>query len=47
MPGIIVGIDGSEHSHFALEWAMRHAALRHLPVTVITVLENTTPAGPA
>ena len=43
MPGIIVGIDGSEHSHFALEWAMRYAALRHLPLTVITVLEDTTP----
>jgi nucleotide-binding universal stress UspA family protein len=43
MPGIVVGIDGSEHSHFALEWAMRHAALRQLPLTVITVVENTAP----
>ena len=36
MPGIVAGIDGSQHSHFALEWAMRYAALRHLPLTVIT-----------
>jgi nucleotide-binding universal stress UspA family protein len=43
MPGIVVGIDGSEHSHFVLEWAMRHAALRHLPLTVITVVESTIP----
>ena len=28
MPGIVVGIDGSQHSHFALEWAMRYAAQR-------------------
>jgi nucleotide-binding universal stress UspA family protein len=43
MPGIVAGIDGSQHSHFALEWAMRYAALRHLPLTVITVVENVTP----
>jgi nucleotide-binding universal stress UspA family protein len=42
MPGIVVGIDGSEHSHRALEWAMRHAAQRHLPLTVITVVQNRT-----
>ena len=39
MPGIIVGIDGSGHSRRALEWAMREAALRHVPLTVITVHE--------
>jgi len=43
MPGIVVGIDGSPHSHFALEWAMRYAALRQLPLTVITVREDRTP----
>ena len=43
MPGIVVGIDGSEHSHFALEWAMRHAAMRRLPLTVITVVEDSIP----
>ena len=37
MPGIIVGIDGSDHSGQALEWAMNEAAIRHAPLTVITV----------
>ena len=37
MPGIIVGVDGSGHSQRALEWAMKEAALRHAPLTVVTV----------
>jgi nucleotide-binding universal stress UspA family protein len=37
MPGIIVGIDGSTHSHQALEWALSEAAARHAPLTVLTV----------
>jgi nucleotide-binding universal stress UspA family protein len=37
MSGIVVGIDGSGHSQRALEWAMREAALRQLPLTVVTV----------
>lgn len=37
MPGIIVGVDGSPHSQRALEWAMKEAALRHAPLTVVTV----------
>jgi nucleotide-binding universal stress UspA family protein len=37
MPGIIVGIDGSDHSRHALEWAIREAAVRHTPLTVLTV----------
>lgn len=37
MPGIVVGIDGSEHSHRALEWAVREAALRQAALTVLTV----------
>jgi len=37
MSGIIVGIDGSGHSQRALEWALKEAALRRLPVTVLTV----------
>lgn len=37
MPGIIVGIDGSGHSRRALEWAMNEAAMRHTPLTVLTV----------
>jgi nucleotide-binding universal stress UspA family protein len=37
MPGIIVGVDGSGYSRRALEWAMHEAALRHGPLTVLTV----------
>jgi nucleotide-binding universal stress UspA family protein len=37
MPGIIAGIDGSGHSQRALEWAVAEAAVRHLPLSVITV----------
>jgi nucleotide-binding universal stress UspA family protein len=37
MPGIIVGVDGSGHSQRALEWAAKEAAMRHAPLTVLTV----------
>jgi nucleotide-binding universal stress UspA family protein len=37
MPGIIVGIDGSDHSRRALKWALREAAVRRTPLTVLTV----------
>ena len=37
MPGIIVGIDGSARSRQALEWAVNEAAVRHAPLTVLTV----------
>jgi nucleotide-binding universal stress UspA family protein len=37
MPGIIVGVDGSGHSQRALEWAMKEAAIRHAPLTVLAV----------
>jgi nucleotide-binding universal stress UspA family protein len=37
MPGIIVGIDGSDHSRLALAWAMREAVQHHVPLTVMTV----------
>lgn len=37
MPGIVVGVDGSEHSRHALGWAMREAVQHHLPLTVISV----------
>jgi nucleotide-binding universal stress UspA family protein len=37
MPGIIVGIDGSDGAHRALEWAMKEAAARHAALTVVTV----------
>ena len=39
MSGIIVGVDGSGHSQRALGWAMREAAIRRVPLTVITVSE--------
>jgi nucleotide-binding universal stress UspA family protein len=37
MSGIIVGVDGSGHSHRALDWAAREAAVRQAPLTVLTV----------
>ena len=37
MPGIVVGVNGSEHSQRSLEWAMKEAALRHTPLTVLAV----------
>jgi nucleotide-binding universal stress UspA family protein len=39
MPGIIVGIDGSDRSRHALEWAVNEAAIRRTPLTVLTVSE--------
>lgn len=39
MSGIIVGVDGSGHSQRAVEWAMKEAAIRHTPLTVLTVHE--------
>jgi nucleotide-binding universal stress UspA family protein len=37
MPGILVGIDGSGHSQRALGWAMKEAAIRQAPLSVLTV----------
>ncbi len=37
MAGIVVGIDGSQHSERALDWALREAALRRAPLTVLSV----------
>jgi nucleotide-binding universal stress UspA family protein len=37
MAGIVVGVDGSDHSRHALGWAMREAALRHVPLQVVSV----------
>jgi nucleotide-binding universal stress UspA family protein len=39
MPGIIVGVDGSANARGALDWAMREAAIRNAPLTVLTVHE--------
>jgi nucleotide-binding universal stress UspA family protein len=45
MSGIVVGVDGSDHSHSALIWAMRQAAQQHVPLTVLAVRPD--PARPA
>lgn len=37
MPGIIVGIDGSTRSRRALDWAIREAGIKNVPLTVLTV----------
>jgi nucleotide-binding universal stress UspA family protein len=37
MPGIVVGVDGSEHSQQVLEWAMKEAALKQAQLTVLAV----------
>ena len=37
MSGIVVGIDASPHSMAALAWAMREAATKKAPLTVVTV----------
>jgi nucleotide-binding universal stress UspA family protein len=45
MAGIIVGVDGSDHSRRALAWAMREAVKHHLPLTVMSI--HPPPARPA
>ena len=45
MSGIVVGVDGSDHSHRALMWAMRQAAQQHVPLTVVAVRPD--PVRPA
>jgi len=37
MPGITVGVDGSEHSNKALDWAIREAGQRGAALTVLAV----------
>ena len=38
MPGIVVGVDQSEHAHLALDWAMREAGIRGEALTVLAVV---------
>jgi nucleotide-binding universal stress UspA family protein len=40
MSGIVVGFDGSRGSQRALEWAVREAALRQVPLTVLNVYNS-------
>lgn len=37
MSGIIVGVDGSANARYALQWAVKEAAAKHEPLTVLTV----------
>jgi nucleotide-binding universal stress UspA family protein len=37
MPGIVVGVDGSQRSEKALAWAVSEAGLRHAPLTALAV----------
>jgi len=37
MAGIIVGVDGSDHSRRALAWAMREAVQHRLSLTVVSI----------
>ena len=39
MPGVVVGVDGSEQSRKALEWAAREAGVHAWPLTVLAVNE--------
>ena len=39
MSGIVVGVDGSANARAALRWAIGEAAVRHAPLTVLTVHE--------
>jgi nucleotide-binding universal stress UspA family protein len=45
MSGIVVGVDGSDHSRAALAWAIREAAHHQVPLTVMTVRHH--PVRPA
>ncbi len=45
MSGILVGVDGSDHSHCALSWALHEAAHHHVTLTVMAVHPG--PARPA
>ena len=40
MRGVIVGVDGSEESGGALDWALREAADRHAPLTGVLAWES-------
>jgi nucleotide-binding universal stress UspA family protein len=37
MAGIVVGVDGSDDAHRALDWAMKEAAAHQVPLTVLAV----------
>ena len=37
MPGVVVGVDGSDHSRQVLDWAIKEAGRRKTSLTVLTV----------
>ncbi|HTX93935.1 MAG TPA: universal stress protein [Mycobacterium sp.] len=45
--GIVVGTDGSAAANAALVWAARDAAMRHVPLTVVHLVNATVPMYPA
>jgi nucleotide-binding universal stress UspA family protein len=45
--GIVVGVDGSPASNFAVCWAARDAAMRHIPLMLVHLLHPFVPAWPA
>lgn len=47
MGRIVAGFDGSEGSRRALDWAIGEAALRKVPLTVVTVVPIPLTLGPA
>ena len=40
--GIVVGVDGSPASNFAVCWAARDAAMRHIPLTLVHMVNAVT-----
>lgn len=44
--GILVGVDGSEPSNAAVVWAAREAAMRHVPLTLIHMVNAAVPMYP-
>lgn len=45
--GIVVGVDGSAASNAAVCWAARDAAMRHVPLTVVHLVNAAVPMYPA
>ncbi|WP_444308892.1 universal stress protein, partial [Mycobacterium marinum] len=44
--GIVVGVDGSAASYAAVSWAARDATLRHVPLTLVHMVNQAVPMWP-
>jgi nucleotide-binding universal stress UspA family protein len=44
--GVVVGVDGSAASNFAVCWAAHEAAMRHVPLTVVHMVKAAEPVWP-